>query len=171
MNVVISNTKEGCEIKAGDYIIYKRFYSNFQLSIKRDRKGLLSPFITSPQSHPSISPQCPTHPASYLLSWHTYRLWYLPKFAFCYPGHSIPSLLPGYKYTCFLSPFSHCPQKYKHSNHTRFFRVAVPMMFTEFPLLKWSQFLNLTDLIKFSYVMTESKDPVIISKFHLKRQQ
>lgn len=58
MNAIISNSKEGCEIKAGDYIIYKRnFYkSNFQLSIKCDWKALLSPFITSPQSHPSISP-------------------------------------------------------------------------------------------------------------------
>lgn len=45
------------------------------------------------------------------------------------------------------------------------------MMFTEFPLHLRSQFLNLTDLIKFSYVMTESKDPVIISQLLLKRQQ
>ena len=45
------------------------------------------------------------------------------------------------------------------------------MMFTEFPLHLRSQFLNFTDLIKFSYVMTESKDPVIISQLLLKRQQ
>ena len=36
MNAIISNSNEGYEIKAGDYIIYKRFYSNFQLSIKCD---------------------------------------------------------------------------------------------------------------------------------------
>lgn len=88
---------------------------------------------------------------------------------FVIPGHSIPSLLPGYKHTCFLSPFSHSVRKKQGSEwtlyHTRFFRVAVPVMFTEFPLLKWSQFLNLTDLILIFIRHDREQRPSDINQF------
>lgn len=44
-------------------------------------------------------------------------------------------------------------------------------LLTKFPLRLRKQFLNLADLIKFSYVMTEIKNPMIISQLLLKRQQ
>ena len=180
MNAIINNSNEGHETKASDYIVYERFYSNFQLSIKCDQKASLSPFTTSPRSHPSIPRNIlPSLPP--ICSWHTYSLGHLLSFALCYPGHSIPTWPPGYTYTCFRPPLLPLSTKIRKWMKTLTLTLTLTtedfsglqywMMLTKFLLRLKNQFLNLTALIKFSYVVTECKNPVIISQLLLKRQQ
>lgn len=63
------------------------------------------------------------------------------------------------------------PNLNPNPKYRRLFTAAYRMMLTKFLLHLKNQFLNLTALIKFSYVVTECKNPAIISQLLLKRQQ
>lgn len=168
MNAIINRSNEGHEIYSqSDYIIYKGFYGNFHLSIKCNQKASLSP-----QSHPSMPGKYSIPPGFLPHSWpsdslpifRSFEVYSLLSWLFC-------SILTT-KMQFFLHPLCSFSTKIRTRMKGKYISgLRYKTMLTKFPLHFRKQFLNLTDLNKFSYVMTEIENPMIISQCLLKRQQ